>query len=209
MFLCVSCSIFLVGCKGTGILLMPSKEDPVNSKLKCSSAFLNGYWAGKYEKSKVEIEVKPDANNKESCNMAIWIYDKDKKQPIIPMKAIVFQVKEDKYVLLSPNIGKMLKKDNYSEISMGFLYPVMKIFKVIQPKPDKLSYQEVIFTRKEGKNKLVKLDPSMKMWGENSNTIYGTSTEIISYLENGKYQLSSKNMMEKRSEAPEKTVKKK
>ena len=55
IFLCMSCCILLSGCKGTGILMMPSKDDPVNNKFKCSSAFLSGYWIGKYEKSKIEI----------------------------------------------------------------------------------------------------------------------------------------------------------
>ena len=39
MFVCVACWILLAGCKGTGILLMPSKDDPVNSKVQCSSEF--------------------------------------------------------------------------------------------------------------------------------------------------------------------------
>ncbi len=209
LFLCVSCCIFLVGCKGTGILLMPSKDDSVNEKFVCSSAFLNGYWLGKYEKSKVEIDVKPDNNKEKSCSADIWIYDKDKKQPLIPVKMIAFQVKEDKYVLFVADIGEIVKRGHYSNISNGFLYPVMKIFKLTQPEPNKLSFQEVIFTKKVDKNKIVKLDSAMKMWGDNSNTIYGTSTEIISYLEKGKYSLSDKNILTKRVETIEKTVKKK
>ena len=165
MFLCVSCCVLLTGCKGTGILLMPSKDDPVNSKVQCSSEFLNGYWTGLYEKSKVEINVKPDGDKKESCSVDIWIYDKDKKQRLIPMKVIAFKVKEDKYVLFTADIGKMIKQGDYSPVSNGFLYPVMKIFKVSQPEQNKLSYQEVIFTKKVGKDKVVKLDSSMKMWG--------------------------------------------
>lgn len=209
MFLSVSCCILLVGCKGTGILLMPSKDDPVNSKVQCSSEFLNGYWTGLYEKSKVEINVKPDGDKKKSCSADIWIYDKDKKQLLIPMKVIAFKVKEDKYVLFTADIGKMIKQGDYSPVSNGFLYPVMKIFKVNQPEQNKLSYQEVIFTRKVGKDKVVKLDSAMKMWGENSNMIYATSTEIISYLENGKYQLSEKSTVTKSIETSEKAVKKK
>ena len=210
MFLSVSCGVLLAGCKGTGILLMPSKDDPVNNKYKCSSAFLHGSWDGLYEKSKVEITVKPDGGDKqEDCRVDIWIYDKDKKQPLIPMKLIAFQVKEYKYLLFVADIEKILEKDNYSGVSFVFLYPVMKLFKVTQMKPEKLSYQEVIFTKKVGKGEVVKLDPAMKMWGDNSNMLYGTSTEIISYLENGKYQLSEKSTVSKRIETLKKTVKKK
>ena len=129
---------------------------------------------------------------------------KTKKQLLIPMKVIAFKVKEDKYVLFTADIGKIIKQGDYSPISNGFLYPVMKIFKVNQPEQNKLSYREVIFTKKVGKGKVVKLDSAMKMWGENSNMIYATSTEIISYLENGKYQLSEKSTVSKRIEAPEK-----
>ena len=207
MFFCVSCCILLAGCKGTGILLMPSKDDPVNNKYKCSSAFLHGSWDGLYEKSKVEITVKPDGEDKqEDCRAEIWIYDKDKKQPLIPMKLIAFQVKEYKYLLFVADIEKILGKDNYSGVSFVFLYPVIKLFKVTQTEPEKLSYQEVIFTKKVGKGKVVKLDSSMKMWGDNSNMLYGTSTEIISYLQNGKYSLSDRNVLTKRIEAPEKPV---
>lgn len=208
MFLCISCWVLLTGCKGTGILMMPSKEDPVNVKYKCSNAFLNGYWVGAYEKSKLEIKVKPGKQEKSPCRADIWIYDKNKKQLIIPMILIPLQVKEDKYVLLLADIGEMMKKGDYSPVSNGFLYPVMKIFKVSQPEPGKLSYQEVIFTKKEGKDKIVKLDTSMKMWGDNSNMLYGTSSEIFSYLEDGKYQLSEKSTVTKQNEAPEKAVKK-
>ena len=204
ILLYVSCCVLLVGCKGTGILMMPSKDNPFNSKFKCSSAFINGYWIGKYEKSKIEIDIKADNNKNNPCSADIWIYDKDKKQPIIPMNVIPFRIKEDKYVLLCPTIDKMVKKGNYSDISLGFLYPVMKIFKVTESGPDKLSYQEVIFTKKEGKDKTVKLDPSMKMWGDNSNTLYGTSTEIIGYLEKGKYQLSEKSELMKSGDSPKK-----
>ncbi len=208
MLLCVSCCILLTGCKGTGILLIPSKDDPVNNKFKCSSAFLNGYWLGAYEKSKIEIDVKPDKNKDNPCNADIWIYDKDKKQLLIPMKIVTFKVKEDKYILFIANIEEIVKRSDYSAFSMGFLYPVMKIFKITQTEQNKLSYQEVIFTKKDGKEKIVKLDSAMNMWGNNSNMIYGTSSEIISYLQNGKYQLSEKNMVIKRNETPEKYVKK-
>jgi hypothetical protein len=187
---------------------MPSKGDLENSKLACPSAFLGGYWIGVYEKSKIEMNVKPDGDKKESCSADIWIYDKDKKQLMIPMKLITFKVKEDKYVLFSADIGKMVKQGNYSPVSNGFLYPVMKIFKITQPDQNKLSYQEVIFTKKEGKDKIVKLDSAMKMWGDNSNMIYGTSTEIINYLQKGKYQLSKKNTVSKSGESPKKKVKK-
>jgi len=208
MLLCISCVILLVGCNGTGILMMPSKDDPVNKKFQCSSSFLNGYWLGKYEKSKIEVDVKPDNNKEKSCSADIWIYDKDKKQPLIPVKMIVFQVKEDKYILFVADIGKMVKQGNYSNISNGFLYPVMKIFKITQMEPNKLSFQEVIFTKKIDKNKTVKLDAAMKMWGENSNMIYGTSTDIISYLQKGKYSLSDKNILTKRVETIGKSRKK-
>jgi hypothetical protein len=46
------------------------------------------------------------------------------------------------------------------------------------------------------------------MWGDNSNMIYGTSTEIINYLQKGKYQLSKKNTVSKSGESPKKKVKK-
>ena len=209
MFLCAVCGIVLIGCKGTGILMVPSKNELVNQKFKCSSAFLSGYWIGKYEKSKVEIDVRQDKNKDNPCIVDIWIYDKDKKEPLIPMRMLAFQIKENKYVLFVADIEKIVKRSDYSAFSTLFLYPVMKIFKVNQPEQNKLSYQEVIFTKKVGKNKVVKLDSAMKMWGDNSNMLYGTSTEIISYLENGKYQLSEKSTVSKRIETLKKTVKKK
>ena len=197
ILLCMSCCILLSGCKGTGILMMPSKDDPVNNKFKCSSTFLSGYWNGKYEKSRIEIDVKQDNNKEKSCSVNVWIYDKDKKQALVPAKIIAFEVKENKYVLFVADIGEIMKRGSYSPMSGGFLYPVMKIFMVAEQKQDKLSFQEVIFTQKIEKNKIVKLDPSMKMWGDNSNMIYGTSSEIISYLQKGKYKLSSKNILTK------------
>jgi hypothetical protein len=81
-------------------------------------------------------------------------------------------------------------------MSGGLLYPVMKLFKV-QKAGDTLKIQEVIFTKKEGKDKVVKLDPAMKMWGSNSNTIYGSSTEIINFLQKGKYRLSKEIIFQK------------
>lgn len=201
MLLCMSCCILLFGCKGTGILMMPSKDDAINKKFKCSSAFLNAYWLGKYEKSKIEIDVKQDDNKEKSCSVSIWIYDKNKKQALIPAKIIVFAVKGNKYVLFVADIGEIVKRGAYSPMSNGFLYPVMKIFMLAEQKQNKLSFQEVIFTQKTKKDKIIKLDPEMKMWGDNSNIIYGTSSEIISYLQKGKYKLSSKNILTKRSKA--------
>jgi hypothetical protein len=204
IFLCISCCIFLGGCKGTGILMMPSQGDAINKKFKCSSAFLNGYWLGTYEKSKIEIDIKQDDKKGASSSIAICIYDKDKKQPLIPAKIIVFQVKKGKYILFVADIGEIVKRGGYNPMSNGFLYPVMKIFKIVPLKKNKLSFKEVIFTQKVEKDKIVKLDPGMKMWGDNSNTIYGTSTEIISYLQKDKYRLSPKTILTKRSKAMKK-----
>lgn len=194
------CCLFWGGCKGTGILMMPSKDDIVNSKLKCSSTFLNGFWLGTYEKSKIELDIKQDKDKGESCSMTVWIYEKKKKQPLIPTKIIAFQIKKSKYILLVADIGKIAKRGDYSSMSHGLLYPVMKLFRVAQLKKNKLSFREVIFTKKIEKDKIVKLSPSMKMWGNNSNTIYGTSTEIISYLQTGKYRLSPKTVLTKRND---------
>ncbi|MDD5599899.1 MAG: hypothetical protein PHV82_18290 [Victivallaceae bacterium] len=195
--LVVLASILLSGCKGTGILLVPSKDDVINSKLRSSSAFLDGFWQGKYEDSKVEAEVVQDKGRDESCSVTVWIYDKDKKLPMIPMRVFVFAVKDDKYVIFLADAEKLVKGNNYSPFSGGFLYPVMKIFKLTQPEPDKLSLQEIIFTKKLDKEKVVTLSPNMKMWGENSNMIYGTSSEVVAYLEAGKYELSKETVLTK------------
>jgi hypothetical protein len=129
--------------------------------------------------------------------VTVWIYDKDKKQPMIPMKVCILAIKENKYVIFMADMEKIMKNGGYSDLSNGFLYPVMKIFKITQPGPDKLALQEVIFTKKVDKEKVVALDSKMKMWGENSNVIYGTSSEIVSYLEAGKYELSKETVLTK------------
>ncbi|MFA7184054.1 MAG: hypothetical protein WC082_04135 [Victivallales bacterium] len=195
--LAVFTSILLSGCKGTGILMMPSKDDIINSKLKSSSAFLEGFWRGKYEDSKVEAEVVRNKGKNESCSATIWIYDKDKKLPLIPIKLFVLAAKSGEFVIFLADTGKLFKDNNYNPLSGGFLYPVTKIFKLTRSGPGKLSLQEVIFTKKLGKDKLVTLSSDMKMWGENSNMIYGTSSEVVAYLEAGKYELSKETVLTK------------
>lgn len=115
---------------------------------------------------------------------------------MIPVKSVALTVQKEKYALFVADTGKLIKQGNYSPISGGLLYPVMKLFK-IQVTNDTLKAQEVIFTKKEGKDKVVKLDPAMKMWGSNSNTIYGSSTEIIGFLQKGKYILSKEIIFQK------------
>ena len=204
VFLCISCCIILSGCQGTGILLMPSEDASVGDKFKCSSAFLDGSWLGTYEKSKIEIDIKQNKHKRESCSATVWIYDKKKKKSLIPVELIAFQIKKNKYVLLVADLKKIVKRGDYSDQSLFLLYPIIKIFKLNELKNKKLSFQDVIFTKKVGKDKIVKLDPMMKMWGDNSNTIYGTSTEIISYLQTGKYRLSGETILTKTNEVIEK-----
>lgn len=198
--LLVFAAILLSGCKGTGILLVPSKGDIVSDKLTSSVAFLDGFWQGKYEDSKVEVEAEQDKGKDKSSGVTVWIYDKDKKQPMLPMKVFVIAVKENKYVIFLPDMEKLMKSGGYSPVSNGFLYPVMKIFKLTQAGPDKLSLQEVIFTKKDDQDKVVTLSPEMKMWGENSNMIYGTSSAIVGYLEAGQYELSKETVLTKTAE---------
>jgi len=51
-------------------------------------------------------------------------------------------------------------------MSNGFLYPVMKIFKIVPLKGNKLSFQEVIFTQKVEKDKIVKIGSRYENVGE-------------------------------------------
>lgn len=191
----LSC-IFWCGCQGTGILMMPSPDDKVNEKYRRSPAYMSGKWNGKYGESQVEIDAGMSSPEAEAIDLKIWITDKKKKQAMIPVKSLVLAVGKDKYALFVADTGKLIKQGNYSPMSGGLLYPVMKLFKV-QKAGDTLKIQEVIFTKKEGKDKVVKLDPAMKMWGSNSNTIYGSSTEIINFLQKGKYRLSKEIIFQK------------
>jgi hypothetical protein len=157
---------------------------------------MSGKWNGKYGESQVEIDAGMSSPEAEAIDLKIWITDKKKKQAMIPVKSLVLAVGKDKYALFVADTGKLIKQGNYSPMSGGLLYPVIKLFKV-QTAGDTLKIQEVIFTKKEGKDKVVKLDPAMKMWGSNSNTIYGSSTEIINFLQKGKYRLSKEIIFQK------------
>ena len=189
-------SLFWFGCQGTGILMMPSSDDKANEKYRRSPAYMSGKWNGKYGKSKVEIDASMSSPEAEAIDLKIWITDKEKRQAMIPVKSIALAVKKDKYALFVADTGTLIKQGNYSPMSGGLLYPVMKLFK-LETVGNTLKVQEVIFTKKEGKDKVVKLDPAMKMWGSNSNTIYGSSTEIINFLQEGKYRLSKEIIFKK------------
>ena len=191
----LSC-IFWLGCQGTGILMMPSPDDKTNEKYRRSPAYMSGKWNGKYGKSQVEIDASMSSPEAEAIDLKIWITDKEKKQAMIPVKSVILAVGKNKYALFVADTGKLIKQGNYSPMSGGLLYPVMKLFKV-QAAGDTLKVQEVIFTKKEGKDKVVKLDPAMKMWGSNTNTIYGSSTEIIGFLQEDKYRLSKEIIFKK------------
>ena len=194
-FMFFSCILWF-GCRGTGILMMPSPDDKANEKYRRSPAYMSGKWNGNYGKSKVEIDATMSTPETEAIDLKIWITDKEKRQAMIPVKSIALTVKKEKYALLVADTGKLIKQGNYSPMSGGLLYPVMKLFK-IQATADTLKVQEVMFTKKEGKDKIIKLDPAMKMWGNNSNTIYGSSSEIISCLQKGKYLLSKEIIFQK------------
>jgi hypothetical protein len=184
---------------------MPSKDDALNNKYICSSDFLKGSWNGKYEKSPIKLTAsRSDAKN-EVLDLKVWIHDKneDKEQALIPVKIIPLKINDNTFVLLMPDIGALIKEGNYNAMSSGFLYPVMKIFKISKAETEKLTFQEVIFTKKAEKDKTVKLSPEMKMWGENSNMLYGTSTEITDYLKDGKYRLSEETVLNKVKEPTE------
>ncbi|MDD5728206.1 MAG: hypothetical protein PHV59_06560 [Victivallales bacterium] len=198
----ILCSLFLLpvlwsGCRGTGILLMPSADDAVNEKYRRSPVYLGGRWTGNYNKSGIEADARAGDAKNQDLDLTVRICDKDKKQRLIPVKAIAFAVKDDNYVLFGADAGQLIKQGNYHPMSGGLLYPVMKIFKIQVRDADTLEVYEVIFTKNADKDKIVKLDPSMKIWGVNSNTLYGTSTEILGFLEKGAFRLSDAIVLKK------------
>ena len=193
--MCLFCCVLLAGCKGTGVLLMPVKDDALEKEHRCSPVFMKGDWKGHYGKNKIELSAKPADKDQNSLDLTVWVQNKKKKNAMIPFMVLAFKVEKDTFALCAANIAQLLDKGKYDLMSGGFLYPVMKIFKVTQ-RDKNLVVQEVIFTEKGKENKLKKLDPAMKMWGENSNMLYGKPRDIVEFIKKGKFKLSEEIVLE-------------
>ena len=198
MFLSIVCCTLFAGCQGTGILVLLT-EEPKTTNLNSQSGALCGHWTGTYEKTKIELDVKQAKNQEEPIDVTMFAYNKNKKQPLVPLNIIIFQEKESKYVACFPDIDELVKKGDYYFISNFLLYPIVKLYKITEQGNKQLSVQEVIFTqksKKDNKETFAKLDPAMKIIG-NTNMLYGTPNEILGYLRAGKYQLSPATILTK------------
>lgn len=198
MFLSIVCCTLFAGCQGTGILVLLT-EEPKTTNLNSQSESLCGHWTGTYEKTKIELDVKQSKNKEEPLDVKMFAYNKDKKQPLIPLNIIIFQEKENKYAACYADVDELVKQGDYYFISNFLLYPVMKLYKIAELENKQLSVQEVIFTQKSEKDNkeiFTKLDPSMKTIGD-TNMLYGTPNEILGYLRTGKYQLSPATILKK------------